>query len=232
MTRPDAKRRLFAGPPSSTHPRLLASRLLAGIRPLGKLALLGVLVSTLALSACSDNSHTRVTTGTYAGESGQNAPYLNVGSLIYEVQLSRELNPADTEDASYLTGLSPAQLRLRPGEEWFAVFVQVYNESSAPHLVAKEFTLSDTQNNVYIPVVPSPTNEFSYQRVAYGAASAGPLAPKARIPALNTVAADGPTQGALLLYKIKVVSLDNRPLELNIIDPLNPTQTASAELDV
>ena len=194
-------------------------------RAFGKPSLLALmLVSALALSACSDNSHTRVTTGTYAGESGQNAPYLNVGPLIYEVQLSRELNPSDTEDASYLTGLTPAQSRLRPGEEWFAVFLQVYNESSTPHLAATNLTISDTQNNIYTPIVPALTNEFAYR--------GGLLAPKARIPALNTVAADGPTQGALLLYKIKVVSLDNRPLELKIVDPRNPAQSASAELDV
>lgn len=192
---------------------------------LGKPSLLALLlVSALALSACSDNSHTRVTTGTYAGESGQNAPYLNVGPLTYEVQLSRELNPADTEDASYLAGLTPAQRRVRSGEEWFAVFLQVYNETSTPHLAARNLTISDTQNNVYTPIVPPLTNEFAYR--------GGLLASKARIPALSTVAADGPTQGALLLYKIRVVSLDNRPLELKIVDPLNPTRTASAELDV
>jgi hypothetical protein len=195
------------------------------VRAIGKPSLLALmLVSALALSACSDNSHTRVTTGTYAGESGQNAPYLNVGPLIYEVQLSRELNPSDTEDASYLAGLTPAQRRLHPGEEWFAVFLQVYNESSAPHPSSAILTISDTQNNVYLPSVPASTNEFAYRP--------GLLAPKARIPALNTVAANGPTQGALLLYKIKVVSLDNRPLELKIFDPLNPAETASAELDV
>jgi len=65
--------------------------------PLAVLAL----VAVFALSACGD-SHTRVTTGTYAGESGKNAPYLNVGPLVYEVQLSRELNPANIEDAAYL----------------------------------------------------------------------------------------------------------------------------------
>jgi hypothetical protein len=194
-------------------------------RALGKPSLLALLlVSALALGACSDNSHTRVTTGTYAGESGQNAPYLNVGPLIYEVQLSRELNPSDTEDASYLAGLTPAQRRLRPGEEWFAVFLQVYNESSTPHLAATNLTISDTQDNIYTPIVPALTNEFAYR--------GGLLASKTRIPALNTVAADGPTQGVLLLYKIKVVSLDNRPLELKIVDPRDPTQSASAELDV
>lgn len=178
----------------------------------------------LSLGACSDDSHTRVTTGTYAGESGQNAPYLNVGPLIYEVQLSRELNPADTEDAAYLKGLTPRQRKLAPGEEWFGVFVQVYNESSAPHPAATEFTITDTQENTYRPIVPAATNEFAYR--------AGLMQPKSRIPALNTVAADGPTQGALLLYKIKLLSLDNRPLELKIVDPLDPRQTAQAELDV
>jgi hypothetical protein len=195
------------------------------VRALGKPSLLALLLlSAIALSACSDSSHSRVATGTYAGESGQNAPYLNVGPLIYEVQLSRELNPYDTEDATYLTGLTPAQRRLGPGEEWFAVFLQVYNESSTPHLAASNLAISDTQDNVYTPIVPGATNEFAYR--------AGLLAPKARIPALNTVAANGPTQGALLLYKIRLAALDNRPLELKIVDPLDPSLTASAELDV
>ncbi len=183
-----------------------------------------LLVPALALSACSDNSHTRVTTGTYAGESGKNAPYLNVGPLIYEVQLSRELNPYDTEDASYLADLTPAQAKLEPGEEWFAVFLQVYNESSTPHLAATNISISDTQENVYTPIVPPLSNEFAYR--------GGLVPPKGRIPALNTVAANGPTQGAVLLFKIKVVSLDNRPIEIKIVDPSNPAQTASAELDV
>lgn len=180
-------------------------------------------LAALALGACGD-SHTRVTTGTYAGESGQNAPYLDVGPLIYEVQLSRELNPYDTEDRSYLTGLSPAQRALHPGEEWFGVFMQVYNETHDPHTAATSFTISDTQGNAYTPIFPSSVNEFAYR--------AGSVPSKGRLPALNTVAADGPTQGALLLYKINIASLDNRPLELKIVDPQDPRQTASAELDV
>lgn len=182
-----------------------------------------LLAAALALSACGD-SHTRVTTGTYAGESGQNAPYLDVGPLIYEVQLSRELNPADTEDSAYLQGLSPAQRKLAPGEEWFAVFLQVYNESSTAHPVARSVTISDTQGNVYSPILPGATNAFAYRP--------GKVPSKGRVPALDTVAADGPTQGALLLYKIKLASLDNRPLEIKIVDPLDAAKVAGAELDV
>ena len=74
------------------------------------------------------------------------------------------------------------------------------------------------------PIQPAQTNQFAYRP--------GIVAGGGRVPQLNSVAANGATQGALLLYKISIVSLDNRPLELNIFNPLNPLQTASAELDV
>ena len=179
--------------------------------------------AVLVLGACAD-SHTKVTTGTYAGESGKNAPYLNVGPLSYEVQLSRELNPYNAEEATYLQGLSPAERRLAPGEEWFGVFLQVYNNTSHPLPAATSLTITDTQNNSYTPVVPNSTNEFAYR---------GGLVPaKSQLPEPASVAASGPTQGTLLLYKIQVVSLDNRPLEFKIVDPTDASESASAELDV
>jgi hypothetical protein len=181
------------------------------------------LLTAFTLAACG-NSETKVTTGTYAGESGQNAPYLNVGPLVYEVQLSRELNPANVEDTAYLQGLAPLQRRLLPGQEWFAVFIQVYNHSSVAHLGATTIAISDTQNNLYTPIVPDQTNQFAYR--------GGFIPADSQIPVASSIAANGGTQGALLLYKIRVVSLDNRPLTIHIVDPLNATQRASAELDV
>jgi hypothetical protein len=193
--------------------RLLRNTILAGL----------AVLALLAVGACGE-SHTRVTTGTYSGGSGKNAPYLNVGALVYEVQLSRQLNPYDTEDASYMLGLTPTQRQLLPGEEWFGVFMQVYNNGDVPHPAATDFTISDTQGNTYSPLTLGPANLFAYRP--------GLVPSGGRVPALNTVAANGPTQGALLLYKIKVLSLNNRPLELKIVDPGNAAQTASAELDV
>ncbi len=194
------------------------------LRPPRKLlpVLLAVLAALL-LSACGD-SHTKVTTGTYAGESGANAPYLNVGPLIYQVQLSRELNPYNTEDATYLEGLTPAQRKLETGEEWFGVFIQIFNNGSRSEPTATSFTVSDTQRNVYEPIVPGPTNAYAFRP---GLVPAG-----ARVPALDTPPSNGPTQGVLLLYKIQIVSLDNRPLELKITDPTDAAESASAELDV
>jgi hypothetical protein len=182
-----------------------------------------LLLAAIALGACGD-SHTKVTTGTYAGESGQNAPYLDVGPLSYEVQLSRELNPFDTEDASYLQGLTPAQQKLETGQEWFAVFMQVFNNGSQARPAASDVTITDTQGNSYIPVVPGASNQFAYR--------GGTVPAKERLPLPNTIASEGTTQGALLLFKIQVVSLDNRPLTLTIVDPDDAAETATAELDV
>jgi hypothetical protein len=181
------------------------------------------LLVILTLGACG-SSHTKVTSGTYAGEGGKNAPYLDVGPLSYEVQLSRQLNPFDLEDSAYLEGLSPSERQLAPGQEWFAVFLQVYNNTGQPHPATTSLTISDTQGNNYIPVVPAQGNDFTYR--------AGTVPANGQLPPLDSVAYAGPTQGALLLYKIKVTSLDNRPLTLKIVDLMNPSETAQAELDV
>src|ERR1035438_6414495 len=133
------------------------------ISRLRKLALIaGALLAAVALGACGD-SHTKVSTGTYAGESGVNAPYLDVGPLSYEVQLSRQLNPTNSEDAAYLQGLSPEQRKLESGQEWFAVFLQVYNHTGQPLQAANAITISDTQENVYSPIIPGETNPFAYR---------------------------------------------------------------------
>jgi hypothetical protein len=180
-------------------------------------------LALLVLSGCGD-SHTKVAAGTYAGESGANAPYLDVGPLAYEVQLSRQLSPFDVEDAAYLQGLTPAQRALTREQEWFAVFMQVYNRSSQGHPAANEVTITDTQGNVYRPVVPDASNSFAYR--------GGEVPANGRLPIPDSVAAAGATQGALLLYKIQIASLSNRPLTVKIVDPSDAAQTASAELDV
>jgi hypothetical protein len=181
------------------------------------------LVVALALAGCGD-SHNRITTGTYAGESGANAPYLYVGPLIYEVQLSRQLNPANSEDADYLAGLTTEQRKLEPGQEWFAVFMQVYNQTSKPHPASDGFTITDTQENSYSPIEPGESNPFAYR--------AGTVQANNQIPLPGTIADQDAAEGLVLLYKIQIVSLDNRPLELKIANPENPSETASAELDV
>jgi hypothetical protein len=189
-----------------------------------QLALLALaLLCALVLGACGD-SHSKVTTGTYAGESGANAPYLNLGPLIYQVQLSRELNPTNSEDAGYLQGVPFSEGRLQAGEEWFGVFMQVYNNTDVAHKASENITISDTEGNVYRPIAVLPTNHYVYRAVN--------VPSKGLLPNADTTASFGPTQGALLLFKIKTASLDNRPLEVRIANPDNPSEVVHAELDV
>ena len=51
--------------------------------------------------------------------------YVDVGDLKYQVQISRQLNPADVEDRDYLMGLAGATGSSAADEEWFAVFMRV-----------------------------------------------------------------------------------------------------------
>jgi hypothetical protein len=200
--------RLPGGMPSARNPALL---------------LTSALLLALALSGCGsadEKSHH----GTYAGEGGVAAPYLSLGPLVYQVQISRALNPFDEEDSYYLAGLTGAQARLSFGEEWFGIFIQVHNRSSLPRPAASAVTVSDFLGNRYLPVIPLGSNPFIY--------NGGIVPAEGQIPGLNSPAASGPTQGALLLYKIKDYSLENRPLTLRIFNPANPASSASAELDV
>ena len=184
---------------------------------------LAALLAVLALSACGQ-AHTRITTGTYAGEGGAGAPYLYVGPLIYQVQVSRQLNPFNAEDAAYLQGVPATKRKLEPGQEWFAVFMQVYNTSNAPHVASTNLSVSDTQRNTYYPIPLSETNLFAYR---------GGLVPaNSQLPAPGTIAYLDSSQGQMLLYKIQIASLNNRPMQIKIVAPANPTETASAELDV
>lgn len=201
-----------------------ASRPRQASRHRRSIALVGALLAVLALAACGGDSEAKQTSGTYNGAGGAGAPYLSVGPLIYSVQLSRALNPYDTEDSAYLQGLSASQRELHPGEELFAVFVQVYNEGDVDHSDARAISISDIEGNVYHPIEPDQTNLFAYRPGATVPANN-------QLPTPSSIAASGPINGLMLLYKIKLESLENRPLKIKIVSPTNPSETASAELD-
>lgn len=187
-------------------------------------AVVAALLAAVSIAACG-SSNTRETTGIYTGDNGAPAPYLSVGPLLYNVQISRALNPYDTEDSSYLTGLTPAQRELKPGEEFFGVFLRVYNETGKQYADASEITVSDAKGNLYRPIVPtSGYNPYVYRP--------GTVPQKSLIPLPGSTAFYGPVSGALLLYKIKLESLEYRPLTIKIVSPTKPSETASAELDV
>jgi hypothetical protein len=162
--------------------------------------------------------------GDNTGAGGVNTSYLTVGNLQYQVEVSRQLNPSDLEDQSYLSGLPASQQQLGPGKAWFAVFLLVLNRSHQPGQSAQSFVLHDTQDNAYMPVAPPTGNLYAYRPST--------INPGNQIPALQTTAYNGPTQASVLLYQLPVTAYDNRPLTLKITSPTDPNQSAMLTLDV
>jgi hypothetical protein len=196
------------------------ARIVAGLRRLlfaYTLSAVALSVVAVELAACSSGSR--------ESTSGREVRYLSVGSLTYALRQWRELDPSNGHDASYLSGVTPAARSLGPGEHWFAVFLQVYNKTASSQMAAKEFTIEDNHDNVYLPVVPSSATPFAYQQYAYSKA----VAPKGQIPPGGTATYSG-RHDAVLLYKMKSLSLSDQGLEINIIDPVAPALIASTML--
>lgn len=170
-----------------------------------RLLRLSLAVAVLAFAALVAGCGNQVATRTVASTEG---PYLDLDDLQYQVQISRYLNVNDVEDATYLTGLPPGTPQPSGDETWFGVFMRVTNSTDQALSPANDFEIVDTQNNVYRPIPLDPkVNPFAYV--------ADPIPPQSKLPAPDSIASEGVIkQGALLLFKIKTDSLQNRPLIL------------------
>jgi hypothetical protein len=177
-----------------------------------------VVVAALATSACG-NKEPETLHGTTEGA------YLDLDGMKYQVQISRQLNPASIEDRDYLIGLPPAARNLPPGQEWFAVFVRVENDGDKASKTATDYEITDTLDRKFRPVRFAPDNVFAYR-------GGGVLKPKAIIPAPDSPPGQGSIQGSLLLFRIPTRNLENRPLELSIASTKNPSVHATVDLDV
>jgi hypothetical protein len=181
-------------------------------------ALSCALAATGALAGCGNKEEVVLSAETEGA-------YLDVGELRYQVQISRQLNPADIEDRAYLNAVPPGERRLGAGESWFGVFLRVENPTEEPQRAAQEFELEDTGETIYEPVELSAQNPFSYQ--------AGVVQPEEILPPLQSAAQQNETiAGSLVLFKVRTSSFENRPLELKILSPTVPQTEAKLALDV
>ena len=176
-----------------------------------------VALLALALLAGCGNRKSVITSAATEG------PYIDVGGLQYQVQISRQLNPRDTEDQAYFVGVPDAE-KLGPSETWFAVFIRVKNPTGRFAYPARRFEISDTQGKRYRPVAVGRDNVFAYR--------AGPISPAGVLPPTDSAARQGPIGGAMLLYRLTLDTLANRPLELRIFSHSGDPPEGSVELDV
>lgn len=166
-----------------------------------------LLLGALTLAACGG---TEQPTAHGEGEGS----YIQAGPLIYQVQMSRELNPRNVEDIEYLEGLPEGMPPLAGDEEWFGVWLRVQNATDRVHTSASEFKIVDTTGVVYEPITLPATNVFSYQPASVESDAGQPVQPDP-----ESGAGSGPIQGSMLLFKLKTDAYANRPLELEIAPP-------------
>src|SRR4051794_26014007 len=168
-----------------------------------------------AVSACG-NKQSQIKHGDTEGA------YIDVGDLKYQVEISRQLNPTDTEDREYLRGVTDT---LGTDDVWFALFVRVENTTDSVQHPAQQYDITDTLGNTFRPVaIDARSNPYAYTPVA--------IAGNSLLPSPDSTAAQNSINGQLLLFKIPRQNLDNRPLVLTIHDPANSQTVGTVNLDV
>ncbi|MGN6189288.1 MAG: hypothetical protein ACTHOE_10335 [Conexibacter sp.] len=179
------------------------------------------LLAALTLVACGGTGDKPAIHGESEGS------YIQAGPLIYQVQMSRELNPANVEDAEYLRGLAASTPRLAGDEEWFGVWLRVQNDTDQAHVSARDFKIVDTTGAEYTPISLPANNPFAYQPVSVRSKDVfQPVQPDP-----ESSAGMGPINGSMLLFKLRTNVYANRPLELEITPP-NGGSPSSVVLDL
>jgi len=189
-------------------------------RPRRLCALLAALLLAGVLSACGKHQSTGpVRTAETEGI------YLDVSDLKYQVQVTRQLEPNDVQDKAFLVGVPEDERELESNEVWFAVLMRVQNVTDEDLLPASDITITDTQEQEFEPLELEQTNTFAYR--ANETIPAGEV-----VPVIDSPGYDSPSRGALLLFKLTLTALNNRPLELKIEGRKAPQQTGIVDLDV
>jgi hypothetical protein len=170
------------------------------------LALAAAALIGLGASACGEENELEVEEG---------VP-VELGELEYQVLFSRFLNPNDVEDEAYLLDQPPPA----SDELYLGVFLEIENKGDDAEPLPAGLTVTDTQDNVY-EALPS-SSVFALEL-------GSELAGDEEVPNPDSPAGEGPIEGALVLFRIKDSSTEDRPLEREITGEGGP---ALVELDI
>jgi hypothetical protein len=142
---------------------------------------------------------------------------IKIDDLLFNVQITRELNPGDIEDKAYLVGQQP----LGPDEYYLGVFMRVENEGDASVQVPTDMRVVDTVGKSFRPL---PSNSLFALNLG------GTLHPGDQLPEGESTAANGPIQGSMVLFRITTSAIQDRPLTLHITTSTG--STGEVELDI
>jgi hypothetical protein len=161
------------------------------------IGLLAVLALAVPMAGCGDEDEEGEIPAVVEGEP------LELGGLLYNVSITRFLNPNITEDMAYLEGAEEEP----QGMSYLGVFLQIKNEGEEELQSASDYSVVDGSHRVFQPVELE--TEFTLETGAT-------IPPDGILPEADTVAAAGPTQGALILFLVDDDVSEERPLELEI----------------
>jgi len=142
---------------------------------------------------------------------------IKIDDLLFNVQITRELNPFDTEDKAYLVGQKP----LGPDQYYLGVFMRVQNEGDASVQVPTDLSVVDTVGDTFKPL---PSDSLFALKLG------DTLHAGDQLPEGESVAANGPIQGSMVLFRIDSSAIQDRPLTLHITTSTG--STGEVELDI
>jgi hypothetical protein len=142
---------------------------------------------------------------------------MKLGDLLYNVQITRILNPSDPEDKAYLAGQPPPS----KDQYYLGVFMQIQNEGDASQRVPTEFTVADTAGTKFRPL---------RSRSLFALKLGGTVASGGELPEPESTAANGPIEGSMVLFRVDGAALQDRPLILDI--PSSTGAVGDVELDI
>jgi hypothetical protein len=138
----------------------------------------------------------------------------------YAVQTSRELNPHDADDRTFLGGRTKGLDR--PGVTLVGVFLQVRNDASSARRALDAPQLVTSFGETFEPLPLPPADAFAYRGRR--------LAPGDVIPGPQSVASESPENGAVIVYRVPTgVFVTDRPFTIRF----GPSdRAASVQLDL
>jgi hypothetical protein len=142
---------------------------------------------------------------TLGKEADEGVPIM-LGDLKITVQETRFLNPSQADDKEYLAG---QQLPTPAGKSYLGVFLTIHNDGDAGVRLPgnPDVSVVDTTGAAY-QSIPSHTD--------FAAPLGTVLAGGGDVPVPGSAGANGPTQGAIVLFLLDSGVSENRPLKLEI----------------
>jgi hypothetical protein len=181
-------------------------------RPLRLLLLLVAGVLALGVSGCGLTGRPAKPANVTQDElSNGGEPYFWTGPITYQVQISRQLNPFDSYDVQYLSGVQGAQ-DISAQQLWYGVFLWAKNQSGHTATTTDKFEIVDSAGDVYMPTpLNASVNPYAW--------TAQTLSPNGIEPVADSAASDSSPGGGLILFKLNQSVYSNRPLTLEVFAP-------------